>query len=153
MSLWNIQEMIDGIEKKFSSYILPDFGVEGELVFGKLHCYNKEEVQILLLLYAQQKSYVEEIKSKCDASIKLQQGAYDEGYYVALYGICQEYNINKLKKPPQEELRAEVIAKNELLRNINKNIIGEHVLLSRINGLLETITTQYYTTKDFLNKQ
>tara|TARA_R100000963_G_C4645825_1_gene110233 strand:+ start:887 stop:1345 length:459 start_codon:yes stop_codon:yes gene_type:complete len=152
MTLWNIQEMMDGVEKEFSSYILPDFGFEEELVFDKLYRYSKEELQTLLVLYAQQKSYVEEIKSKCEASIKVQQGAYDEGYYVALYDICQEYQNNKLRKPPLEELRAEVIARNKPLRDINKNIVGEHVLLSRIIGLLEKITTQYYTTKDFLNR-
>ena len=153
MTMWDTKTMLEQIESELEKLILPDFSVDEELIFDKLYHYGKVELQTLLLLYAQQKAYLEEEKAKRETFIKVQQGAYDDNYYVTLYEVCQEYQNNKIKKPPQEELKAEIISKNENLRNINKNIVIDYAVLSRINSWLEKVTTQYYTTKDFLNRQ
>ena len=149
---WDSKTIIDDVTEEYNSYQLPSFGDEEEIPFESLRDCSKEELQNLFFQFSQQKIYIEEIKAIRESDLHIQQGTYDQEYQIALYNISKEYKDKGIKKPTQDELKAEVVARNEQLRDMNKEIIYNKSLLTRIKGLSEKVSTKYFTTKDFLNR-
>jgi len=149
---WDSKTIIDDVTKEYNTYKLPSFGDEEEIPFESLRECSKEELQNLFFQFSQQKIYIEEIKAIRESELHIQQETYGQEYQIALYNISKEYKDKGIKKPTQDELKAEVMARNQQLKDMNKKIIHNKSLLIRVKGLSEKVSTKYFTTKDFLNR-
>ena len=148
---WDFEKIKTDVDTLFDKYELPSFNVDEEISFDSLRESSKDELQSLLLLYSQQKIYIEEIIAIRESKLQIQQGDFDNSYQIALHFTVQKYKEKGVKKPTQEELKAEIMATNLDINEANKKIITNKSLLTRLKGQNTSINTMYYTTKQFLN--
>ena len=146
---WTPMKALGRAQKEVDALGLPSFQVDlserPELNFSKLTNYDNKELEDFLTMYGGYKGYLETKVSDIEATVGALDAAFTEGYNTALFKVAQEYDLQGKKKPTREELRGEIMAKFDALRDLRKDVIEQQALLKKSTGLLNTYTTAYNT--------
>ena len=120
---------------------LEDSGLE----YGNLlNCDNKQ-LEEYLLVYGGFKAYLEGQVSDAVTKSNAIEAAFNEGYATAIYRIADEREAEGKKKLTRDEVKGAILKAYPSLRELNRELIEQEAVYTKMAGLLSAYTSAYNT--------
>jgi len=144
-------ESISSSIKKVDSFIgslnLPRINIDlkerEDLDFSKLTHYDNKEIEDFLAIYGGYKAYLEIKTTQIESKVSVLKASFDDLYSIQSHKVV---SMNRGgRKPTKEEIRGQIMADNDELAELSKEIIELEAILKRELGLLKAYDTFYST--------
>jgi len=122
-----------------------DLTEDPELEFANLMNADSRKLEQFMVLYGGYKAYLEVTIADVEASRDALKAAFDNGYQIAGHKIAEDREEQGRKKLTRDEVKGAILKEYDALRALNRELIEQEALYTKMSGLLNAYTSAYNT--------
>ena len=122
-----------------------DLSEDPHLEFSNLMNADSRALEQFLILYGGYKAYLEAAVADVEAVRDALKAAFDNGYQTAGHKIAEDREGEGRKKLTRDEVKGATLKTYPSLRELNREIIEQEVIYTKMYGLLSAYTSAYNT--------
>ena len=122
-----------------------DLSEDPHLEFSNLMNADSRALEQFLILYGGYKAYLEATVADVEAARDALKAAFDNGYQTAGHKIAEDREDEGRKKLTKDEVKGAILKAYPSLRELNREIIEQEIMYTKMAGLLSAYTSAYNT--------
>ena len=122
-----------------------DLSEDPHLEFSNLMNADSRALEQFLILYGGYKAYLESSVADVEAARDALKAAFDNGYQTAGHKIAEDREEEGRKKLTRDEVKGAILKAYPSLRELNRVLIEQEAVYTKMAGLLSAYTSAYNT--------
>ena len=122
-----------------------DLSEDPHFEFSNLLNADSRALEQFLILYGGYKAYLEATVADVEAARDALKAAFDNGYQTAGHKIAEDREDEGRKKLTKDEVKGAILKAYPSLRELNREIIEQEIMYTKMAGLLSAYTSAYNT--------